>query len=189
MLRISQTADLVCFGGKYFGAPSSTGFVCGRADLVHATSRQGFVASQSGDRPRSFGRSMKVDRQEIVGMVVALEEWLTIDHEDRILEYLSKAAIIQDSVADLVGVSTQVQRLESHASASLTVAFDTDTVGQSGHTVADGLASGIPKILVGHGDTSITVSLHTLHEGQPEVIADRLRAILAGEIGESRKKA
>ena len=89
MRWISGAADIVCFGGKYFGAPSSTGFLCGRADLVHAASRQGFVASQSGDRPRSFGRSMKVDRQEIVGMVVALEEWLTIDHEDRILGLLS----------------------------------------------------------------------------------------------------
>ena len=181
MRWISQTADLVCFGGKYFGAPSSSGFLCGRADLVYAASRQGFVASQSGDRPRSFGRSMKVDRQEIVGMVVALEEWMTIDHEDRILVYLSHAKVIQDGVDDLAGVSTEIHRLDSHASASMTIELDPTVVKKSGHATADGLASGIPKILVGHGDTSISIALHTLHDGQPEVIAERLRAILSDE--------
>ena len=178
MRWISGAADLVCFGGKYFGAPSSTGFLCGRADLVHAASRQGFVASQSGDRPRSFGRSMKVDRQEIVGMVVALEEWLTIDHEDRILGLLSMARVIQRAVDDIAGVSTDVERLESHASAALTVEFDPHVIPASGHAVADKLESGRPSILVGHDDASIRIALHTLHDGQPEVIAERLRAAL-----------
>ena len=178
MRWISGTADLVCFGGKYFGAPSSTGFLCGRADLVHAASRQGFVASQSGDRPRSFGRSMKVDRQEIVGMVVALEEWLTIDHEDRILGLLDMARVIQQAVDDVPGVSTDVQRVESHAAAALTVELSPSLIAVSGHAVAEELASGSPSILVGHDDSSIRIALHTLHEGQPEVIAERLRAAL-----------
>ena len=178
MRWISGAADLVCFGGKYFGAPSSTGFLCGRADLVHAASRQGFVASQSGDRPRSFGRSMKVDRQKIVGMVVALEEWLTMDHEDRILGLLSMASVIQRAVDDIQGVSTDVERMESHASAALTVEFDPGEIAASGHAVADELASGRPSVLVGHQDTSIRIALHTLHEGQAEVIAERLRAAL-----------
>ena len=178
MRWISGEADLVCFGGKYFGAPSSTGFLCGRADLVHAASRQGFVASQSGDRPRSFGRSMKVDRQEIVGMVVALEEWLTIDHEDRILGLLDMARVIQQAVEDVPGVSTDVQRVESHAAAALTVELNLSLIAVSGHAVAEKLASGSPSILVGHDDSSIRIALHTLHEGQSEVIAERLRAAL-----------
>ena len=178
MRWISGAADLVCFGGKYFGAPSSTGFLCGRADLVHAASRQGFVASQSGDRPRSFGRSMKVDRQEIVGMVVALEEWLTIDHEDRILGLLDMARVIQQAVDDVPGVSTDVERLDSHAAAALTVELDPRELILSGDAIADELAAGSPSILVGHDDSSIRIALHTLHEGQPEVIAERLRAAL-----------
>ncbi len=178
MRWISGAADLVCFGGKYFGAPSSTGFLCGRADLMHAASRQGFVASQSGDRPRSFGRSMKVDRQEIVGMVVALEEWLTIDHEDRILGLLNMARVIQQAVDDVPGVSTDVERLESHAAAALTVEIDPHGLATSGDAIADELASGSPSILVGHDDSSVRIALHTLHEGQPEVIAERLRAAL-----------
>lgn len=177
---IAQAADLVCFGGKYVGAASSTGFLCGRKDLVLAASRQGFVASQSGDRPRSFGRSMKIDRQEVVGMVVALEDWLTMDHEDRILGYLSHAKVIQDGVSDLAGVSTEVNRLESHASASMTINLNPTTVKKSGHTIAEELASGNPRILTGHGDASLNVALHVLHDGQPDVIAKRLRAILTG---------
>ena len=178
MRWISGAAALVCFGGKYFGAPSSTGFLCGRADLVHDASRQGFVASQSGDRPRSLGRSMKVDRQEIVGMVVALDEWLTIDHEDRILGLLSMAQVIQRAVDDIAGVSTEVERLESHAAAALTVDFNPSVIPVSGQAVAGELESGTPSILVGHQDTSIRIALHTLHDGQPEVIAERLRAAL-----------
>ncbi len=177
---IAGAADLVCFGGKYVGAASSAGFLCGRADLAHAASRQGFVASQSGDRPRSFGRSMKVDRQEIVGMVVALEEWLTMDHEDRVLRYLSYAKIIQDAVDDVADITTQVNRLEKHAAASLTVKLEPAALGMTGHTVAERLVADTPRILVGHGDSWITVALHTLHDGHPEVIAERLRAILQG---------
>lgn len=179
MRWISRSADLVCFGGKYFGAPSSTGFLCGRAELVHAASRQGFVASQSGDRPRSFGRSMKIDRQEIVGMVVALEEWLTIDHEDRILGYLAKAEVMRRALEDIGGISVEVERLESHAAAALTVEFDPRATPWSGQSIAATLAAGSPRILVGHDDTSIRIALHTLHDGQPEVIADRLQAALS----------
>lgn len=178
---IAGAADLVCFGGKYVGAASSTGFLCGRADLAYAASRQGFVASQSGDRPRSFGRSMKVDRQEIIGMVVALEEWLTMDHEDRVLRYLSYAKIIQDAVDDIADITTQFNRLEKHSAANLTVKLEPAALGMTGHTVAERLAADTPRILVGHDDSWITIALHTLHDGHPEVIAERLRAILQGE--------
>ena len=173
---IAGAADIVCFGGKYFGAPSSTGFLCGRSDLVQAASRQGFVASQSGDRPRSFGRSMKVDRQEIVGMVVALEEWLTIDHEDRILGYLAKARVVQEAIKTLPSLSSEVALTNSHTGASLSITFDPGTIGKTGLQIKEILASENPSILLGCSDTLLHLALHTLHDGQEQRIADRLLA-------------
>ena len=60
-------ADLVCFsGGKALGGPSSTGILAGRKDLIEA-------AMLNGSPNQNVGRGMKINREEIVGLVVALE--------------------------------------------------------------------------------------------------------------------
>ena len=47
-------ADLVCFGAKYFGAPHSSGILCGRRDLVESAVSQGFIGFETG--ASAFGR-------------------------------------------------------------------------------------------------------------------------------------
>ena len=59
--RNAQSADLVCFGGKYMGAPQSTGFLCGKKELVQAAAAHGFIG------PRPLGRAMKIDRRRSSG--------------------------------------------------------------------------------------------------------------------------
>jgi L-seryl-tRNA(Ser) seleniumtransferase len=123
---------------------------------------------------------MKVDRQAIVGLVVAVEEWLTTDHEDRILGYLAKAKVVQDAVEDVASVTTVVQQTNSHAGASLTITFETAAVGTSGPKIRAKLAEGSPKVLVGASEHTVHVALHTLHHGQELVLAERLLSALRG---------
>ena len=66
-------ADLVCYGAKYIGAFHSTGILCGRKALVDAAFRHCFIGFEAG-RNRSMGRPLKVDRQEVIGVVVALRD-------------------------------------------------------------------------------------------------------------------
>src|SRR5439155_6677582 len=64
-------ADLVCYAGKYFDAPHSTGLITGRKELVEAAAMNSFIGFETLGI-RAIGRPMKVDRQEIVALVVAL---------------------------------------------------------------------------------------------------------------------
>src|SRR5262249_10800195 len=71
-------ADLVSFsGGKDLGGPQNTGFVVGRPDLVRA------CALNTNPNHNTVGRPFKVNAEAIVGLVVALEDYLVRDHEEQ----------------------------------------------------------------------------------------------------------
>src|SRR5438067_11603364 len=67
-------ADLVGFGAPYLGAPHSSGLLCGRGDLIASAAQQGFIGFERGTY-RTFGRPFKLDRGEILAVVLALREW------------------------------------------------------------------------------------------------------------------
>ncbi len=78
--------DLACYGGKYVGGPNSTGFIVGRKDLVETVALHSFIGHEAGpleqgDYFRGIGRGYKLDRQEIVALLVAFKRWLVMDHE------------------------------------------------------------------------------------------------------------
>ena len=172
--RNAQSADLVCFGGKYMGAPHSTGFVCGKQEMIDAVAAHGFIG------PTPFGRAMKVDRQEIMGLVAALEAWIDADHEERLVSYGVKFSAIERAVQGVSGVrETKVVPVSSYVGLMLHVVLDTDKLGKSAADVYDELLEGTPRIRVAaEGDDTITVNVHTLNEGEEHVIADRLRDLL-----------
>ncbi len=79
-------ADLVCYANKYFDAPHSTGLVIGKKEYVDLVALNSFIGFETSDY-HTIGRAMKVDRQEVFATVVALREWLAMDHEARFLLY------------------------------------------------------------------------------------------------------
>ena len=175
----AQGADLVCFGAKYFGAPQSSGFVCGKKDLVDAVVAQGFIAYQNEGR-RAWGRPMKLDRQEIVGVAVALDLWFSINHEDRILDYHRRMSDIQRGLAGIPNISTNVVQNQRFYESSLLVVID-PKAGKTAQRVADELDAGNPRVWVGvQGDDTIIINAHVLNEGDQHIIAERLRDALAG---------
>ena len=177
--RNAQTPDLACFGAKYFGAPHSAGFLCGKKDMVDAAASHGFVAFQH-QGGRAFGRPMKVDRQEIIGVAAALEAWLTMNHEDRLLGYEDKLSTLQRGLRGTTHImSAKIVRNGNYWGAGLQVALDSDSLGMSAQQVADELDEGEPCILVNvEGDDTLAVNVHTLNEGEEQIIADRLNELL-----------
>jgi L-seryl-tRNA(Ser) seleniumtransferase len=186
--ELAQTADLVCFGAKYFGAPHSSGILSGRKDLVDAAVANGFIAFHF-DGNNAFGRAMKLDRQEIVGAVAALDRWFSMNHEDRILGYDRRMSTIQEG---LRGVPTLQSKVISqkrkvgttyhqslYPGAALQVVIDPETIGKTAPQVADELDAGNPRIwLYTEGVDTFVINVHTLNEGDEQVIADRLRSAL-----------
>ena len=175
--RSAQGADLVCFGAKYFGAPHSSGIVTGRKDLVNSVVRQGFIAYQVEGR-RSFGRPMKLDREEVVGAVAALDRWFSMNHEDRFAEYERKASAIQAVLAGVSNATTEVVEHDRFFRQTLHVILS-PALGKTAQQVADELDAGTPRIWVGvQGEDTITLNMHVLNDGEQDIVAARLRDAL-----------
>jgi L-seryl-tRNA(Ser) seleniumtransferase len=99
-------ADLVCFSAKYYGGPNTGGFVVGRKELVDAVALNDFTGFETGDH-RYFGRPFKLDRQLVVGVVLALQEWLEMDHDARFADYVRKVAHLAEGLAGIPGIATE----------------------------------------------------------------------------------
>ena len=177
--RCAQSADLVTFGAKYMGAPHSAGFVCGKRDLIDAVSAQSFVTYHY-DGGRAVGRAMKIDRHEIIGVVTAIEDWFTMDHEERILEYESRFAVIDDALGDVDGVSTRRIEVPHYVPYMMLVDVDGPVVGKTAEQVSVELDNGSPRIWIGAEDGSLRVVVNCMSDEETGVVAERLREALGG---------
>ncbi len=195
-LQVAQTADLVCFGGKFFGAPNSTGFVCGKKELVDLVAEQGFIAFQTqADGERAIGRPMKMDRQSIVALVSALNTWLTMDHEERLLKVDAMLSSIQSELNTIPNIRTRVVTNDHYSGSSLLVKMDTVALGKSPEDVARELDSGEPRIWVVlpsggffgaeylHDNSldadTFAINAHALDPGEEVIVAERVKRVLS----------
>lgn len=171
----AQKADLACFGGKYMGAPHSTGFLCGRKELVEAAVGHGFIAPG-----KPFGRAMKMDRQEVVGLVTAVSEWFSTDHEERLLVAGGKLGIIEEAVHGLDAVTcTAISPTDSYMALALNVEIDTEALGRDAAGVAGALSAMTPRIRTDTaGRDTLVLVAHNLTDGEPELVAESLRTAL-----------
>jgi D-glucosaminate-6-phosphate ammonia-lyase len=164
--------DLVCFGGKYFGAPNSSGILAGKRDLVEAAALQGFVGYEVLDS-HGFGRPFKLDRQEVVAVAVALGEWMEMDHEARLREYGRRARRIAEAIEGIPGVN--VEAGESASWQSLRITIDAAVRGKTSKDVVDALKAGDPIVWVNLWEDTIAVYVGTVDERDDAVLASRLR--------------
>jgi len=176
----TQVADLACFGAKYLGAPQSTGVVCGKKSLVEAVTANGFIANAAG-----FGRPMKVDRQEIVGATIALENWFTMDHERQLRDWEDKISTIERGLEGISGIRTQRVQAVGYIRIALHVVLDTIVLGKNSEQVVTELEAGDPSITVLHSgnhplnEDTVEVRVYNLYDGEEQIIADQLRSVLA----------
>lgn len=179
---VKMGADLVAYGAKYFGAVNSSGILTGRKDLIEAAKLNSFIGFESikGTAPRSFGRPMKVDRQEVVAVYAALREWLTMNHEDRFAVYERRIDLLRSEISAISTITTSdfprggpVEGLE--------IKVDPDNLGKTNREVIEELRAGsdeFPSVWVRELEDSFVVRMQTLREDGERTIADRLKDIL-----------
>lgn len=170
-------ADLVCYGAKYFGGYNGTGILAGRKGLLDAAFLHSFIGFEKRTA-RSLGRGFKLDRQEIVGVVTALREWLNLDHEERIAEHERKGQIIRQAVANIPSVRAEWAPDPRTLSSSVQVTLDEGRLGQTAAQVSQALREGNPSIWVAQQNNELYVQVPQLVEGEEQIVADRLRAVL-----------
>ena len=95
--------DLVTFsGGKGMRGPQSAGLLLGRKDLIEAARMN---CSPNSD---SIGRGMKVNKEEMLGMMVAVEMYMKRDAEAEWKEWERRAKLITDSVAKVAAIKAEI---------------------------------------------------------------------------------
>jgi L-seryl-tRNA(Ser) seleniumtransferase len=176
MKFIRQGADLVSYsGGKGIRGPQSTGILAGRRDLIKA------VALNASPN-QALGRAAKTSKEEICGLVVALECFLAEDEKAEMKRYHDVCTTIVERLADIQGIRAVVEqdsvnRVLPHA----VVYFTPEWVGPSGHAVQAALAQGDPHIYVQQGAhqggyfDEVAVDPFNLLPGEEGIVAARLR--------------
>jgi L-seryl-tRNA(Ser) seleniumtransferase len=178
-------ADLVAYSSKYFGGPNSAGFLAGRKDLVEAATMHGFIGFEYGP-PRTIGRAMKVDRQEVVAVVAALREWMAMDHQARFALYRKRAETLKEMLAAIPNITVS---LHGEPVTGVRIQFGEGAVSRNAAQIADQLKAGNPSIWL-HWDLSMyfrqqatdsmVFSVETIMDGDEAAIAERLGAALVG---------
>lgn len=182
---IAMGADMVSFsGGKGVLGPQSTGILCGRQDLIEAAYFNGAPNSTS------VGRAAKVCKEEIAGLITALELFVDTDHQSVMAGWRAKCQHIVFAISDIPGVRAELAEADPEqdefpfAQPRAIISFDRSWTGPRKNEIEDQLESGEPSIRVRPvgSPRHITISPTNLQDGDEEVIAQRLRKILTTRV-------
>lgn len=185
--------DLVSQGAKYFDGPNSAGILYGRGDLVEAAAFHSYTSFERVNYPdyypdhptgcRPLGRAMKVDRQSVVGTVVALKRWFERDHEAELEHCHKKAEHLARELNAIRGVtarpSTSPWGERMGIPTCVRVAFDENTLRATTIAIARSLQAGNPSIWVRRFEDEIIMSTENLVDGDEQLIIERLRELLS----------
>lgn len=166
--------DLVCCsGGKAIRGPQSSGILMGKKDLI--------AAARLSASPRSdtIGRGHKVNKEEILGLYVALEKFIRDgDKEWKLWE--EQIATIENAVKDLKGVTTRafVPPFANHVP-TLEVRWDPAVVKLTTQQMQLNLRNGNPSIEINPGRNSVQIATFVMVPGEEKIVARRLREELS----------
>lgn len=173
-------ADLAIFsGGKGLCGPQASGLIVGRADLINAIARQG--------NPNALiGRPMKVGKEEICGLVAAVEWYLSLDYGALAARYEMQVQHVLDALAGVPGVvaSRDWPNEAGQPMPRALVRFTPDAP-LSRDALQAALRADDPRVeLASAGDDGVYVNPQNLRPGDEVLVADALRR--ACETGATR---
>jgi L-seryl-tRNA(Ser) seleniumtransferase len=169
--------DLVGFsGGKGLRGPQSAGLLLGRKDLIAAAKLN---ASPNGD---TLCRSNKVNKEEIIGMLVALEVYLKQDHAAAWKDWEGRCRTISQALAEFKDVKTEVHVPPiANAVPHLRVSWDFKARGLTAAQMVQKLREGKPSIEVTPGSgRRLVIGVWMMEPGDDALVGGRMRAILSG---------
>ncbi|MCB0664877.1 MAG: PLP-dependent transferase [Saprospiraceae bacterium] len=168
--------DLVCFsGGKGLRGPQSAGLLLGRKDLI-AGARQNTLP-----RGDTVGRGMKVNKEETLGMLAALENFLSRDHEADWKLWKGQIQHIHDVAASVDGVMPEIHvpEIANHVP-SLRIKWDMDKIKMDGNAVREKLRMGHPSIQTVGDRESLGITTWMMNPGEERIVASRIKEVLSG---------
>ena len=181
-------ADLVNFsGGKNICGPSSSGILAGRKDLIEA-------ALLHASPNANIGRGQKVNREEIVGLVVALEQYVKMDQDATLAKWSRRSRYIVDQLRGVPGLTPEY-RMTSQGYANAVLIWDKKMIPVSERDAADMLRNGDPRIVFTSSKLASEVIAHptlvpgSLKDGEEVIVAKRLKQFFLAEAAKPSTQA
>jgi uncharacterized pyridoxal phosphate-dependent enzyme len=178
-VHLQRGADVVVYsGGKAICGPQCAGLVLGRKDILMS-------AWQASSPHHGPGRDNKVGREEMIGMLAAVEAWTKRDHAREWKTWLSWLDNIAKKVSVITGVTTSVfEPTElSNKSPVLNISWDPLLLNITGEEVAEELGRNKPRVAIGSqtkdGKTSVNITTGQMQPGNDKVVAARLHEVLS----------
>ena len=172
---VEEGFDMVAFsGGKGLRGPQATGLLLGRPDLIRAARK---AISPFG----GIGRGMKVGKEEIMGLVAAVERYLSLDHEAERQELDARAELVMGVLGGVAGLSCEIHvpEIANHVP-HVVVHWNEGDLGVTSEDAVARLLEGDPPVAVSRaGEGQVRISMWMLRPGQDAVVAERVRALFA----------
>ena len=175
---VDMGADMVSFsGGKGVLGPQSTGILCGRADLIQA-------ASMNGAPNQGIGRTAKVCKEEIAGLVTALELFVDTDHEAQSARWEAMCENMASEIGRIPGLHAEhlpaTPELDEFENATPRVyVFSEDGFGRNISDIEEALKQGDPPVYCYPGEHGRAIGLSpvNLMDGEDEAIIRRFKEV------------
>lgn len=183
---LASGADLVAYsGGKIIRGPQTAGLLLGREDLIRA-------AWANSAPHHAFGRALKVSKEEIVGMLRAVEVWRTErDFQADFKEWESWYAHITEQITRVPGVKAEVRGpARGGPFPTLNVSWDPTRVAMTAGEVGRKMLDGEPRIMT-HGEGeghSFLIRPVAMKPGEYKIVAQRLYEVLKAAPATRREK-
>ena len=166
--------DLVCLsGGKAIRGPQSSGVLMGRKDLIAA------ARINASPRGSTIGRGHKVNKEEILGLYVAIEKFIRTGDEEWKF-WLKQIAHIENAVKNIKSVKTRVFVPElANSTPNLEISWDPAILAVTGKEIQERLSKGEPGIELNAGKNNISLVTFIMVPGEEKIVAARIKEELS----------
>lgn len=182
-LHLKRGATAVAYsGGKCLRGPQAAGMVLGEKNFLQA-------AWANSAPHHAFGRSLKCGKEEIMGMLAAVECWTTRDHDAEWRNWMEQLQTISAAVQKVSGVRTRIVDPEglSNHTPELRLEWNANQIGITGEELAKLLYATTPRVALAGGSgrrpdkmaSSVSVVPYMMMPGDAQVVADRLYGALS----------
>jgi seryl-tRNA(Sec) selenium transferase len=157
--------------------PQSSGILAGRADLIHA-------ARMNGNPNHSIGRAAKAAKEDIVGLIVALENYLQRDHDADTALWRAQAEWMLQRLNDFLHVSAAyLHDGREHPVPRVELVFGPET-GINAHELVVALEEHDPRVFLfeptgpSAAPNSIVINTQTMQPGEEQIVVEALREVI-----------
>ena len=181
---INMGVDMVAFsGGKGIGGPQSSGILAGREDLINSAFKNSLNLHSN---IACVGRPMKVSKENIIGLVTALELYLDSNEEEEYDSWKEKSEYIKNQLKDIPNLDVKIENTPTDRQGTQPILyFHKDWKGKSPEKIKEEMINGDPPIYLGVGGSNlheyigeINIVMTNIMEGEEIIIADRLNKLL-----------